>query len=266
MKKKHWIIMAVCLLLAALIGWTAWGNLTVGLTTITVEEDNLPYAFDGFRIAQVSDLHNSQLWEKAIVQLEKADPDMIFITGDLVDMQNPDVTIALQFIAEAVQIADCFYITGNHEANLSQELLTQLLDGMKSMGVYVLSNSQVSVHRNGAYISLAGHAWGDTDAVGELSDFDGYRILLSHQPEGFEDYVTGKYDLVFSGHAHGGQFRLPFIGGLYAPGQGLFPKYDGGMYSQDNTDMIVSRGVGNSIFPIRFHNRPEVVLVILESV
>ena len=94
---------------------------------------------------------------------------------------------------------------------------------------------------------------------------DGFTLLLSHRPELFEVYVTCNADLVLSGHAHGGQFRLPFIGGLAAPNQGLFPKYDAGLFSEGKTKMIVSRGIGNSIFPFRFNNRPEVVLIELQT-
>lgn len=265
--KKHYkiVLAAVCLLLVLLVGWTIWGNSTVGLTTITVTEKNLPYAFNGFRIAQVSDLHNSDLWEKAIVQLNKADPDIIVITGDIVDAKRTDIAQTMAFIAQAIQIADCFYVSGNHEMNISSEEYAILTEGMKQMGVYILEDTQVSVHRNGSYIALAGHGWGDTASVRDITDFDGYRILLSHQPEGMEDYVKAGYDLVFSGHAHGGQIRIPFLGGIFAPGQGLFPKYDSGHYTQGRTDLIVSRGIGNSSFPIRFNNRPEVVLVILEN-
>ena len=89
-------------------------------------------------------------------------------------------------------------------------------------------------------------------------------ILLSHRPEFFDQYVRADVDLVLSGHAHGGQFRLPFVGGLAAPNQGLFPKYDAGRYTEENTNMIVSRGIGNSIFPFRFNNRPEVILIELK--
>ena len=92
-----------------------------------------------------------------------------------------------------------------------------------------------------------------------------YTILLSHRPELFDVYVEYDMDIVFSGHAHGGQFRLPFIGGLVAPNQGLFPKYDAGLFVEDNTHMIVSKGIGNSIIPMRFNNRPEVIVITLKS-
>jgi predicted MPP superfamily phosphohydrolase len=91
-----------------------------------------------------------------------------------------------------------------------------------------------------------------------------FTVLLSHRPELFHIYVENSIDLVFSGHAHGGQIRLPFVGGLYAPHQGLFPEYDAGVYTQDGTTMLVSRGVGNSLFPLRLNNRPEVLLIELE--
>ena len=97
----------------------------------------------------------------------------------------------------------------------------------------------------------------------KLPSNNGYSILLSHYPEEFAEYVAGEYDLVLSGHAHGGQVRLPFIGGLFAPGQGFLPEYDSGVFAEGRTDMVVSRGIGNSGFPIRFHNRPEVILLTL---
>jgi predicted MPP superfamily phosphohydrolase len=90
-------------------------------------------------------------------------------------------------------------------------------------------------------------------------------VLLSHRPELFDTYLTAGMDLVLSGHAHGGQFRLPIIGGLVAPNQGMFPKYDAGLYTARNTNMIVSRGIGNSIVPFRFNNRPEIILIQLQS-
>ena len=92
-----------------------------------------------------------------------------------------------------------------------------------------------------------------------------FTILLAHRPEQFPSYVAHGIDLVLSGHAHGGQFRIPFVGGVVAPDQGLFPRYDAGLYEQGDTRMVVSRGLGNSTFPVRVNNRPEVVLVELHA-
>lgn len=254
----------VAALLVACLIWLIWGNVTVGLTSIIVVEEALPATFDGYRIAHVSDLHNSVLWKKTIIRLKEAEPDIICITGDLVDANHADVEKALAFIAEAVKIAPCYYIPGNHEKKLDESVLAGLVDGLTSLGVTVLLDKEAVLISGEDEISLVGHGWSDTEDIAALSGFDGYSILLAHHPEYFADYVAAEYDLVLSGHAHGGQFRLPFIGGLIAPGQGFFPEYDSGMYTDGNTDMIVSRGIGNSIIPVRFHNRPEVILITLQ--
>ena len=94
---------------------------------------------------------------------------------------------------------------------------------------------------------------------------DTFTLLLSHRPELFEVYTENNIDLALTGHAHGGQIRLPFVGGVIAPHQGFFPEYDGGLYIKEETSMVVSRGIGNSIFPFRFNNRPEVVLIELQA-
>ena len=262
MKKKHIILLSIAVILLAGILWLIWGNVTVGLTTITVTEDNLPSAFDGYRIVHVSDLHNSWLWEQTIQRLKEAKPDIICITGDLID--SDEMENALHFVEEAVKIAPCYYITGNHEMMIAQSSYVALMQGLEDRGVIVLMDQSVLLSRDDAQICLVGHKWGNIKDAGQLTNFAGYHMLLSHQPECFDDYVAGEYDLVLTGHAHGGQFRLPFIGGLYAPGQGILPDYDSGLYTEGRTDMIVSRGIGNSGFPIRFNNRPEVILIELK--
>ena len=142
----------------------------------------------------------------------------------------------------------------------------------------MLENEAIVSERNGESITLIGmddisvYSNADSSFYGlftksallKLTDTDNYTVLLSHRPEFAEEYSACGVDLVFSGHAHGGQFRLPFIGGLYAPGQGFFPKYDGGAYNIGDTVMIVSRGLGNSRIPFRINNRPQIVSVCLE--
>lgn len=262
-KRIAWLCAAV-ILAAGLIGWVIWANTALELNTVVIREEELPESFDGFRIAHVSDLHSADMTQELAQMLRQAQPDIICITGDLSDSRDTNVDIALEFAREAAQIAPCYYITGNHEARHSAALYNELLEGLASAGVTVLNDQEVILSRDGKEIAVVGHFWGDTDDIGEISDFEGYRILLSHQPEDFDNYVAAGYDLVLSGHAHGGQFRLPFIGGVYAPGQGFFPKYDAGVYSAGVTDMVVSRGIGNSTIPLRLNNRPEVVLVVLE--
>lgn len=267
MKKKRIILSVLAAVLVIAVLWVIWGNVTVGLNTFTVTESNLPSEFNGYRIAHVSDLHNSWLWEQTVAKLKKAQPDIICITGDLVDAHRTDISVALSFAAEVVKIAPCYYITGNHETALTMAEFAELTEGLTALGVTVLDDEEVFLTKGDAAISLVGHSWGPTDRVGELTDFDGYRILLSHDPdpEEFANYVAAEYDLVLCGHLHGGQFRIPFVGGLYVPSQGLFPVNDAGLYTEGRTDMMVSRGIGNSTFPVRLNNRPEVVLIILEG-
>lgn len=218
---------------------------------------------------QNSEKNNSRL----LNLIEKEKPNIIALTGDLVDSDKADIETAAKFINNLVKIAPCYYVTGNHEAWMGeqyQELEKILLDE----SVVILHDRAVQLTKDGETIQLAGiddPEFTERDAsvqksvievkLKNLNLSDTYCVLLSHRPEAFEIYAAEDIDLVLSGHAHGGQFRLPFIGGVIAPDQGLFPKYDAGMYSENNTTMIVSRGIGNSIIPIRLNNRPEIVSV-----
>ena len=243
--------------------------------------NKIPEAFTGFRIAQVSDLHNAEFGEgneKLIELLSLSRPDMIVITGDLIDSRHTDIEIALEFARQAIKLAPVYYVSGNHEARVRE--YEDLKMGLAEAGVIVLEDQKVQITREGESISILGiddpsfqedYLFGyaasvTSSALSELqNESEGYTVLLAHRPELFETYVDAGVDLVFSGHAHGGQFRLPFIGGLVAPNQGFFPKYDAGLFSEGSTTMIVSRGVGNSIIPIRFNNRPEIILVTLSN-
>ena len=266
-------------LLIAFAAWIAWGNTALEVNTYTVRSDKLPAAFDGFRIAQVSDLHNTEMGEdneKLLAALREASPDIIVLTGDLIDSRNTDVEIALEFARRATDIAPCYYVMGNHEARTNAYSI--LKKGLHEAGVTVLEDARAELERQGDTITLIGvndpsrSAGNEADTMRRtlerLTQPDttgGYTVLLSHRPELMDVYAACGVDLVFSGHAHGGQFRLPLIGGLAAPNQGLFPRYDGGVYTQGGTRMAVSRGVGNSIIPVRIGNRPEVVVVELAT-
>lgn len=263
MKKKQIIISAIVVIIVACLIWVIWGNVTVGLNYVTITQKNLPQGFDGYRIAHVSDLHNSGLWKKTIAQLKKAAPDIICITGDLVDSRRTDVDVALAFASEAVQIAPCYYVPGNHEARLEADVYAQLVDGLRALGVTVLQDVYTELTCQGDTIFLGGLGFLDPQKNAALGYMPGYKILLAHHPEYFANYARENFALVLSGHIHGGQFRLPFIGGLYAPNQGLFPEYDSGLYTMGDTTMFISRGIGNSSFPVRFNNRPEVILITL---
>ncbi len=273
--KKAKIISA--LILIVFVAFTVWGNVNISVTEIAVESEKLPSLFDGYRIAQISDLHNAVFGEnneRLTEKLKDSRPDIIVITGDIVDMNRTDFKLALDFVYEAVKIAPVYYVTGNHEAAIDN------FDGfehdMINAGVNVLGNKNVIIEKEGQQVNLIGvddpmfnreEGYSSMDInLNLMVDEDKYNILLSHRPELFEKYISHEVDLVFTGHAHGGQFRLPFIGGIVAPNQGFFPKYDSGLYQENNTSMIVSRGIGNSIIPVRFNNTPEIVVVELRSI
>lgn len=281
MKTRKCIFAGVTILLLVLIVWAAWGNTALELNTYTVSSKVLPDAFDGYRIAHISDLHNAELGdsnEKLLSMLREAEPDIIAITGDLIDSRNTNIEVALAFAEEAMKIAPCYYVTGNHEARVSE--YDELKAGLEAAGVVVLENERTEIELSGEAITILGvddpsfntdYLFGDSASVvsntlAEIStEDDGFTLLLSHRPELFDTYVKHGMNLVLSGHAHGGQFRLPFVGGLVAPNQGLFPKYDSGLYTDGSINMIVSRGIGNSLLPFRFNNRPEVILIELKA-
>lgn len=278
MKKRIIALIVGAVVFLVLFIWIIWANKALELNTYTVESKDLPKSFNGFRIAHVSDLHNNKMGKnnkKLLDMLRSSKPDIIAITGDLIDSRNTNVNIALQFVEEAVKIAPCYYVNGNHEARVSE--YTELKKGLNELGVVVLENEKIEIDRSGEKINIIGvidpsfktdYLFGDSTSVMQrnlqiLTNDDRYTILLSHRPELMKIYANNSVDLVLSGHAHGGQFRFPLVGGLFAPNQGLFPEYDSGLYVDGKTNMVVSRGIGSSIIPLRFNNRPEVILITL---
>ena len=257
------------------------GNFALEQNLYVVSSDELPSGFDGFRIAHISDLHNTQMAthnERLLEMLRSAKPDVIAITGDLVDSRKTNLAVALHFVSEAVKIAPCYYVTGNHETRIDE--YEQLKARIIRVGAVVLEDTKVKIWRKGETITLAGlndpgmykeNLYVENKDVVDrklstlCANDDGYTVLLSHRPEMFETYARYDLNLVLCGHAHGGQIRLPQIGGLFAPGQGFLPAYDAGEFSRADTTMIISRGIGNSIFPIRINNPPELVIVQLQG-
>ena len=283
-KKEKRIIKVFSIILAALLFITVWiaiANKALTVTSFTVNGNNIPSGFDGYMIAHVSDLHNTKIGtdnSRLLTEIKNAKPDIIAITGDLIDSRNTNVEISLAFVSEAVKIAPCYYVPGNHESRTDE--YEDLKAGLISLGVSVLENKSASIYKNGEYINIFGvndpAFYKKTISKDEkrvmrslldahLTSNGQFTLMLSHRPELFEIYAEYPVDLVLSGHAHGGQFRLPFIGGLYAPEQGAFPKYDAGLFEKDGTSMIVSRGIGNSSFPFRLNNNPELIIIELHS-
>ena len=275
-KKNAIILVAVSIAFVAIVIWIAWGNSALMVNEIKITNDKIPQSFEGFRIAQVSDLHNAELGKdnnKLIEKLNECEPDIIVLTGDLIDSNHTNLEVALSFARQAVKIAPCYFVTGNHEAWVGSQY-EELKTSLENAGVTVLQDEAIELNYGDECIQLIGlndPDFSERDSflsesiletkLSQVNIGNGFTILLSHRPEHFNVYQNKNIDLVLSGHAHGGQFRLPVLGGVIAPNQGLFPKYDAGTYTENGTTMIVSRGIGNSIIPFRVNNRPEIVLV-----
>lgn len=276
-KKRVIIILIIVITMIFII----WQNNDIVTNQIDYSSSKLPKEFNGYKIVHISDLHNKNFGDnqsRLLNKIKKTSPDIIVVTGDLIDRRKYDLETAMIFIKGAVGIASVYFVSGNHEAwsgeyeNIKSDLIDE--------GVEVIDDRKVEITKGDSNIEILGlsdpaflttsnrHGMNSSrleDDLEKLSDDTVFQILLSHRPELFDIYAEQSIDIIFSGHAHGGQFRLPFSDGLFAPGQGFFPKYTSGIHIKDKSALVVSRGLGNSMMPIRIFNRPEIVLVTLEN-
>lgn len=277
-KKKLSIFMVILVVLSIYIYFE---NNLIDNTYIYVSSIRVPKSFDGYKIVHLSDLHNKSFGknQKNLVEkIKDIKPDIIFITGDIVDSRRYDEEPSLELVNSIHKIAPVYYVPGNHEIRSGK--LEVLQKNLEQNGCIVLRNENKVITKNNERIIIAGvdDPCNSDVYIGEEKVLDGrikdsikdipkaeYKILLSHRPEKFPVYAENNIDITFSGHAHGGQVILPFIGAVIAPNQGLFPKYSSGMYKKGESTMIVSRGLGNSLLPVRVFNKPEIVITILKA-
>lgn len=266
-RKKYIKSALVLLIVIALLLFCSYQNRHLETTYYTYKAEQLGADLEGYRIVQISDLHNVKFGknnQKLVDRIRECEPDMIVLTGDLVDSNHTNVDRAVQFVDEIVKICPVYYVTGNHEYWLEKSEYDELMDGLVSAGVVILDNQVVEISRGDAKFRLVGlddKSLADGTLEALLSDEKELTVVLAHEPQYLARYAGTGVDLVLSGHAHGGQFRLPFVGGIVAPDQGFLPEYTAGEYYMDGTEMIVSRGLGNSVIPVRLFNYPEIVCV-----
>ena len=224
------------------------------------------------RIVVASDLHNMEFGEnneeliKKIVDLK---PDIIAITGDMVNKDNVDVEVCLRLCERLREIAPVYYVYGNHEGTLIYEKGSQLPKLLRERGITILENASASININGNLIEIGGTSSSiklyERYAKDFIEDFqmkEGYKILLCHFPDLFYDILYDvDVDLAFAGHYHGGIIQIPGMGGLYSIEYGFFPRYCSGMFSLKNAKLVVSRGLGESRQIPRINNQPEIVVV-----
>lgn len=266
-KRKKRYIIVICVIVF-LVGFCYWQNNMLVLSEYEYANKEITKELDGYTIVHLSDLHNKGFGKnqkRLIKEIEECEPDMIVITGDLVDERSKNFDHAASLVRNAVLIAPVYYVTGNHEKWLSDDLYNELMDMLRQEGVTILDNTYLSIEKGGSDFILAGLDDGslldDTLKELRLNDKKELVVLLTHEPQYIKDYSIYGADLVLAGHAHGGQFRLPFIGGVYAPDQGFNPAYTSGVYEENDTAMVVSRGLGNSVIPVRLFNFPDIVCV-----
>lgn len=259
----------------------------IDVSKYEVASSKVPKAFDGFKILQLSDLHNRRFNKnnKKIVKIiEKQKPDIIVMTGDMVSSNSTGFSNFFLLVEELDGKYPIYYIFGNHEQRLSVEKQSLIIGKLREYGVKVLNNQQEFITKDDESIQIFGlnqeliyytnylkskktysYETKDMENAIRKADSKKFNILLAHNPLYFETYEKWGADLTFSGHVHGGIIQIPFIGGFLSPERKLFPKYSGGEYEINDSKMIVSRGLGYTKINLRFFNNPEICVVELKS-
>lgn len=279
-KSKGTKILRILIAMVVVLGFLYYENNAVDISHYAVDNINIPAEFDGVKILQISDLHSKSFGKnqkRLIEMVKRVKPDFIFLTGDLIDYRSNRIEPCADLIRGIKEVAPIYFVTGNHE-EASKVFLT-FKQVLQDNGVILLDDESVVVKKGEGQILISGisdreglyDSYSSTSdkfretLISLAGDHEYYQILLAHRPELIEYYSEANYDLVFSGHAHGGQVRLPFLGGLVAPGQGLLPEYTENVHDVGETSMVISRGLGNSLIPQRLFNHPELVVVTLNS-
>lgn len=265
---------------------------TLEVTKYVVENKKVPKEFDGYNIVQISDLHSKLFGEnnkKLIQKIKSLNPDIVVVTGDLIDGENNNYNVALDFMKEISKLYRVYYIIGNHE---QKSLIKKYKDEYKDyfnklhqIDFVNLDNNKVEIVKGESNINLYGltvpyscykYLFDNQETtsidinfleekLGKV-DREQFNILLAHTPFYFDEYEKWGADLTLCGHVHGGIVRLPLVGGLLSPDRKFFPKYDLGEYTKNKSTMIVSKGLGGSKVLIRVNCKPEIVNIKLKNI
>ncbi|HAE91192.1 MAG TPA: metallophosphoesterase [Tissierella sp.] len=217
------------------------------------------------RITQISDFHSNNLidLEKLVANIKKFDPNFIVLTGDIIDHDDTELdTVVKLFEALSKLDKDIYFVQGNHE--IRNKSYNELKAKIERLKIIILEDKATTFVVNDEKINLIGLKFYSKARVQEEISYyqemtkdlnlKYYNILLRHSPNNIENILNGKEDLILSGHAHGGQIRLPLIGAIVAPGQDFFPKYDKGIFKIEDISLYIDSGLGNSVLPIRAFN------------
>ncbi|SHH95271.1 metallophosphoesterase [Clostridium grantii] len=273
-----------------------FSNNGLKISTFTLKSNKIPSEFNDMKILQLTDLHSKSFGtnnKRLISKINKINPDIIVVTGDMLNASNDDGTVFLELCQNLTQKYTIYYTYGNHEEILEMRLnrlndnwLNEYIKKLENLGVIILNNSKIELIKKEQHINLYGLVLpmsyynkeyrNNPNVAVQLTPEDlqnsyfqlkkdKFNIVLAHTPFYFEEYSTWGADLVLAGHVHGGIVNIPFVGGLLSPDVEFFPKYYGGKYEIDDSTMIVGRGLGNSSINLRIFNRPELVVIKLKN-
>lgn len=276
--KPLWVLAVILALCAGGVLFFRWQQTAIQTEEIPVFDSKLPSAFDGLRIVLVSDVHSAHFGPDGELLLEAVrglEPDLIALTGDLVDRYHPDFDLVAPLAAGLVGIAPTYYVTGNHEWAFGSAVVKDLKQTLTDCGVTVLSNEYLTLEQAGQSLVLAGiddpNGFADQKTLPQLMTEiraglgNPFVLLLAHRNTDHPLYAQCGVDVTLCGHGHGGIIRLPFIDGLLSTDRTLFPDHTAGLYQLDYGQLVVSRGLGNSGPSFRLFNRPHLPVVVLHS-
>lgn len=305
-KKILFILKLIAILFVLIIGFNLILNKNIFVKKYKIQSEKITKSFNNYKIVQITDVHsirNEIQLEKIINKIKKCKPDLICVTGDLIDSdyysiqnnlyENNEITqieeLTVKFMNELVNFADTYYIYGNHEMMLLDDPENNMFKlALEKSGVKILNNKVQVLEKEGEKINLIGVQDPATlykdekyanvknsnkekvevilnDLFLEIPEENNFTILLSHRPEYFELYDKYNIELALTGHTHGGIIKMPIIKGIYAHPQGWLPKYSYGIYEANDFSMIISGGIGYSKLPIRIFNPPEICVITLEN-
>ena len=276
-KKARRRVLAIIVILLLIVYAFNYSNSKIIADEYAVSIKDLPAAFEGYRIAIVSDVHGNTFGagnEDLLTPLREQKPDIIAITGDICDDDYPPHTIH-QLLAQLVEIAPVYYVTGNHE--WAAKHVDTVMEYCRELGITALRNEYTLLQKDGESLILAGiddkNAYADMKTPDQLMDEiiaeqgDAPTVLLSHRPDLIRDFWAMGYDLVLAGHVHGGVVQLPRVGGLIAPSREFFPEFSKGLYTSSSlgSSLVLSAGLAGHLMPPRLFNPLHLPIVILKG-
>lgn len=293
MKKLKKVFLIILTLIGSLCMYLFYQANVLDVSRYTVQSKKIPAAFDGFKVLQLTDLHSKAFGKdskRLIRKINKLKPDVIVITGDMMNSMGDSGDEFIALATELVKKYPIYYIDGNHEliakmmaSRGDNDYYPTYIEKLEKLGVHIINDQKVelkeqdaTIHLRGLDIPLIFYSPSDVEVnidfdkayiderIGAAEE-DTFEILLAHYPKYFKAFQEWGADLVLSGHHHGGMIRLPYVGGIISHEGEFFPKYDAGRFERGNTTMLVGRGMGNHTYNIRVFNRPELVEITLKK-